>query len=31
LLDTKNKGAQLKSNLLKVRKKWVDAGKVTRT
>jgi hypothetical protein len=31
LLDTKGKANQLKSNLLKLHKKWVDGGKVVRT
>src|SRR5258707_9163744 len=31
LLDTKNKSAQLKTNLAALREKWVDAGKSIKT
>ena len=31
LLDTKDKSAQLKTNLADLRKKWVDAGKTVKT
>ena len=31
LLDAKSKGEQLKTNLTELRKKWVDAGKSSRT
>jgi len=31
LLDTKDKSAQLKTNLVDLRKKWVDAGKTVKT
>lgn len=31
LVDTKDKSAQLKSNLTDLRKKWVDAGKTVKT
>ena len=31
LVDTKDKSAQLKSNLADLRKKWVDAGKTVKT
>jgi len=31
LMDTKDKGDQLKKNLVDLRKKWIDAGKTVRT
>ncbi|HZQ45822.1 MAG TPA: hypothetical protein VFC07_02325 [Verrucomicrobiae bacterium] len=31
LLDTKDKSSQLKSNLMDLKKKWVDAGKTAKT